>query len=319
MKAIVCKKYGPPEVLQLQEVEKPTPKKNEICIKIHATSATSSDCIVRGFNLPKWHPLRLMMGLVLGFGKPRNPILGMVAAGEVDSMGQDAKRFKIGDQVFAYTVKSSTKMRFGTYAQYICIPEDWLVLPKPSNVSYTEAAAIPYGGELALHFLKKGDIQSRKKILIIGASGTIGTTAVQLARHYGAKVTGVCSTPNIELVRSLGAETVIDYTMEDYSKGSERYDLILDAVPLFVAASNSFKKQARSVLAPKGKFISINNGSPTPNMDDLVLLKDLVESGKYIPVIDRSYPLEQMIEAHRYVETGHKKGNVVITVDHNKT
>ena len=319
MKAIVCTKYGPPEVLKLQEVEKPTPKKNEICIKIQATSVTSTDCIVRGFNLPKWHPLRLMMGLVLGFGKPRNPILGMVAAGEVDSMGEDAKRFKVGDQVFAYTVKSSTKMRFGTYAQYICIPEDWLVLPKPSYVTYEEAAAIPYGGELALYFLKKGDIQSRKNVLIIGASGTIGTTAVQLARYYGAKVTGVCSTANLELVGSLGAEKVIDYTKEDYSKLSERYDLILDAVPMLVADRKSLKSQAKSALAPEGKFISIDDGSPTPNIDDLVLLKDLVESGKFKPVIDRSYPLEQMVEAHRYVETGHKKGNVVITVEHNKT
>ena len=319
MKAIVCRKYGPPEVLQLQEVEKPTPKKNEICIKIHATSVTSSDCIVRGFNLPKWHPLRLLMGLVLGFGKPRNPILGMVAAGEVDSMGKDVKRFKVGDQVFAYTVKSSIKMRFGTYAQYICIPEDWLVLPKPSDVSYEEAAAIPYGGELALYFLKKGDIKNRKNVLIIGASGTIGTTAVQLAKYYGANVTGVCSTANLELVRSLGAETVIDYIKEDYSKRSERYDLILDAVPLLVADRKSSKLQARSALAPEGKFISIDDGSPTPNMDDLVLLKDLVESGEFKPVIDRSYPLGQMVEAHRYVETGHKKGNVVITVEHSKT
>ncbi|CAB5091438.1 Zinc-type alcohol dehydrogenase-like protein [Olavius algarvensis associated proteobacterium Delta 3] len=319
MKAIVCTKYGPPEVLQLKEVEKPTPKKNEICIKIHATTVTSSDCIVRSFNLPKWHPLRLMMGLVLGFGKPRKPILGMVAAGEVDSMGEDAKRFKIDDQVFAYTVKSFTKMRFGTYAQYLCIPEDWLVLPKPSDVTYEEAVAIPYGGELSLYFLKKGDIQSRKNVLIIGASGAIGTTAVQLARYYGAYVTGVCSTANLELVRSLGAETVIDYTKEDYSKRSERYDLILDAVPMLVADRRSLKSQAKPALAPEGKYISIDDGSPTPNMDDLVLLKDLVKSGKFKPVIDRSYPLEQMVEAHRYVETGHKKGNVVINVEHNKT
>ena len=314
MKAIVCTKYGPPEVLQLQELEKPTPKKNEICIKIHATSVTSSDCIVRGFNLPKRHPMRLMMGLVLGFGKPRNPILGMVAAGEVDSIGQDAQRFKIGDQVFAYTIKSSTKMRFGTYAQYICIPEDWLVLPMPSNVSYKVAAAIPYGGELALHFLKKGDIQNRKKVLIIGASGTIGTTAVQLARYYGARVTGVCSTPNLELVRSLGAETVIDYTKEDYSKRSERYDLILDAVPQQVADRKSLKSQAKNALASDGKYISIDDGIAKVSYDDLVLLKDLAESDKFKPVIDRSYPLDQMVEAHRYVDTGRKKGNIVITV-----
>jgi len=317
MKAIVCTKYGPPEVLQLQDLEKPTPKKNEICIKIHATSVTSSDCIVRGFKLPGWHPLGIMMGLVLGFGKPRNPILGMLAAGEVDSIGSDAKRFKTGDKVFAYTIKSPTKMRFGTYAQYICLPEDWLILPIPSNVSYEEAAAIPYGGELALHFLRKGDIENRKKVLIVGASGTIGTTAVQLAKHFGAKVTGVCSTPNLELVSSLGAEKVIDYTTEDYSKRSERYDLILDAVPVFVADRKHFKKQARSALAPRGKFISINNGSSTPNIEDLLLLSELVESGKLKPVIDRSYPLERIVEAHRYVETGHKKGNVVITVEHN--
>jgi NADPH:quinone reductase-like Zn-dependent oxidoreductase len=316
MKAIICTKYGPPEVLQLQEVEKPTPKKDEICIKIHATSVTSSDCIVRGFNLPKFSPLRLMMGLVLGFGKPRNPILGMVGAGEVDSKGDDVRRFKVGDRVFFYTVKSGTKMKFGTYAQYICVPEDWLVLPKPSDVTYEVAAAFPYGGELALYFLKKGDVQNRKNVLIVGASGAIGTTAVQLARHYGAKVTGVCSSANLELVRSLGAETVIDYTKEDYSKRSERYDLILDAVPMQVADRKGLKSQAMSALAPGGKYTSIDSGSPTPNMDDLVLLKGLVESGKFKPVIDRSYPLEQMVEAHRYVETGHKKGNVVITVAH---
>lgn len=258
-----------------------------------------------------------MMGLVLGFGKPRNPILGMVAAGEVDSMGQDAKRFNMGDKVFAYTVKSSTKMRFGTYAQYICIPEDWLVLTIPSGLSYEEAAAIPYGGDLALNFLKKGDIKNRKKVLIVGASGTIGTSAVQLARYFGAKVTGVCSTSNLDLVKSLGADRVIDYTKEDYSKRSERYDLILDAVPLFVAGSMNFRKQARSALAPNGKFISINKGSPEPDIDNLVFLKELVEAGEYKPVIGRSYPLEQIVKAHRYVETGHKKGNVLISVKHN--
>ena len=317
MKAIVCTKYGPPEVLQLKEVEKPTPKNNEICIKIHATTATSSDCILRSFNIPKWHPLGLMMGIALGFGKPRNPILGMVAAGEVDSIGNDVKRFKIGDQVLAYTVKSPTKTKLGTYAQYICVPEDWPVLPKPSNLTYEESAAIPYGGELAMHFLKKGDIQSRKNVLIVGASGTIDTTAVQLARYYGAKVTGVCSTANIELVRSLGAETVIDYTKEDYSKRSERYDLILDAVPQQVADRKSLKSQAKNALAPDGKYISIDDGIAKVSYDDLVLLKDLAESGKFKPVIDRSYPLDQMVEAHRYVETGHKKGNVVITVVHN--
>ena len=317
MKAIICTKYGPPDVLQLKEVENPIPKKNEICIKIHATTVTSSDCIVRGFNIPMWHPMGLMMGIAIGFGKPRNPILGMVAAGEVESVGSDVKRFKIDDQVLAYTVLSPTKTRFGTYAQYICIPEDWIVLPKPSNTTYEEAAAIPYPGELAMFFLKKGNIQRRKNVLIVGASGSIGTTAVQIVRHYGAKVTGVCSTANLELVRSLGAETVIDYTKEDYSKRGERYDLILDAVPQQVADRKSLKLQAKNSLTTDGKYISIDDGLAKVSYDDLVLLLDLTKSGEFKPVIDRSYPLEQMVEAHKYVETGHKKGNVVITVDHN--
>ena len=316
MKAIVCTKYGPPEVLQLREVEKPIPKKNEICIKIRATTVTSSDCILRGFNIPAWKPVGLMMGIVMGFGKPRKSILGMAAAGEVDSVGSDVKLFKTGDQVFAYPVMSATKIRFGTYAQYMTIPEDWLVLPKPSNITYEEAAAIPYGAELTMFFLKKGDIQNRKNVLIVGASGTIGTTAVQIAKYYGAKVTGVCSTANLELVRSLGADEVIDYTKEDYSKRSERYDLILDAVPLQVADRKSLKAQASTALAPDGVYVSIDDGLAKVSREDLVLLRDLAESGKFKPVIDRSYPLEEIVEAHRYVESGHKKGNVVITVDH---
>jgi NADPH:quinone reductase-like Zn-dependent oxidoreductase len=316
MKAIVCTKYGPPEVLKLRDVEKPTPKKNEIRIKIHATTATSSDCILRGFNIPAWHPTGLMMGIFMGFGKPRKPILGLAGAGEVDSVGSDAKRFAIGDQVLAYTVLSPTKIRLGTYAQYNCIPEDWIVLKKPSNLTYEEAAAIPYPAELAMFFLKKGDIQSRKNVLIVGASGSIGTTAVQIAKHFGTKVTGVCSTANLELVRSLGAETVIDYTKEDYSKRSERYDLILDAVPMQVADRKSLKSQAKSALTPDGKYISIDDGIAKTSHEDLVLIMDLAKSGEFKPVIDRSYPLEQMVEAHKYVETGHKKGNVVITVEH---
>jgi NADPH:quinone reductase-like Zn-dependent oxidoreductase len=320
MKAIVCTKYGPPEVLQLSEVEKPVPKKNEICIKIHATTVTSSDCIIRDFNLPLWNPMGLMMGIAMGFGKPRNPILGMVAAGEVDAMGSQAKRFKINDQVLAYTVLSPTKTRLGTYAQFINIPEDWIVLQKPSGISYEEAAAIPYPGELAMYFLKKGDIQRRKHVLIVGASGSIGTTAVQIARHYGARVTGVCSTANLELVRSLGAETVIDYTKEDYSERGEQYDLILDAVPQQVADRKKLKRQAKNSLTADGKYISIDDGLAKVSHDDLVLLLELAESGKFKPVIDRTYPMEQMVEAHRYVEAGHKKGNVIITVDHsNKT
>ena len=314
MKAIVCTKYGAPEVLQLSEVEKPTPKKNEICIKILATTVTSSDCIIRNSNLPWWHPMGLLMGIAIGFGKPRNPLLGMVAAGEIESVGPDVKKFNIDDAVIAYTVLSPTKTRMGTYAEYICIPEDWIVLPKPQNISFEEAAAIPYPAELAMHFLRKGDIKSRKNVLIVGASGSIGTTAVQIARHYGAKVTGVCSTANVELVKSLGAETVIDYTKEDYSQRAERYDLILDAVPTQVADRKGLKAQAEKCLTADGKYISIDDGIAKVSYDDLALLLDLTKSGEFKPVIDRIYPLEEMVEAHRYVESGHKKGNVVIIV-----
>lgn len=317
MKAIVCTKYGLPEVLQLKEVEKPAPKKNEICVKIHTTTVTSSDCIIRSFNLPWWHPMGWMMGIAIGFGKPRNPILGMVAAGIVESIGSDAKKFKINEQVLVYTVLSPFKSRFGTYAEYMCIPEDWLVFPIPPTISFSEAVAIPYAGLLAMHFLKKGNIQKRKNVLVVGASGSIGTTAVQIARHFGVKVTGVCSTANLELVRSLGAETVIDYTKEDYSKRGERFDLILDAVPGQVADRKSLKSQARNALTPDGKYISIDDGLAKVSHDDLALLLDLTQSGRFKPVIDRTYSLEQMVEAHRYVEAGHKKGNVVIQVIHN--
>ena len=314
MKAIVCTKFGDAEVLQLKRVKKPTPRKNEICIKIRTTTVTSSDCIVRSFNLPWWHPMGLIMGIAVGFGKPRNPILGMVAAGEIESIGSDVKRFKINDPVLTYTVLSPFKTRLGTYAEYICIPEDWIVLPKPPNITFEEAAAIPYPGELAMFFLKKGDIQRRKNVLIVGASGSIGTTAVQIARHYGAKVTGVCSTANLELVSSLGAETVIDYTKEDYSKRGERYDLILDAVPQQVADRKSLILQAKNSLTTDGKYISIAKGIAKVSYDNLAFLLDLTMTGEFKPVIDRTYPLEQMVEAHRYVETGHKKGNVVITI-----
>ncbi len=238
----------------------------------------------------------------------------MVAAGEIESIGSDVKRFKIDDPVLAYTVLSPFKTRLGTYAEYICIPEDWIVLPKPPNISFEEAAAIPYPGELAMFFLKKGDIQRRKNVLIVGASGSIGTTAVQIARHYGAKVTGVCSNANLELVRSLGVEMVIDYTKEDYSLRGERYDLILDAVPQQLADRKSLKLQAKNSLTKDGKYISIADGIAKVSYDNLALLLDLTKSGEFKPVIDRSYPLEQMVEAHRYVEAGHKKGNVVIII-----
>jgi NADPH:quinone reductase-like Zn-dependent oxidoreductase len=317
MKAVVCTKYGPPEVLQLQEVAKPAPKNNEVCIKIHATAVTTSDCIVRGFNIPVWHPMGFMMGVMVGFTKPRNSILGMVLAGEVEAAGKDVKRFKTGDQVYAFTVKAGLQMQFGTYAEYKCLPEDSIMALMPSNVTYEQAAAIPYGGLLALHFLKKGNIQIGQKVLIYGASGAVGTAAVQLAKHFGAKVTGVCSTTNLELVKSLGADSVIDYTKEkeDFTNSGELYDFIFDAVGK--SKSSKFKLQCHQALTPPGKYLSVDDGRPNLNIENLILLKELVEAGKFKAVIDRCYPLEQIVEAHQYVDTGHKKGNVVITVAHN--
>jgi NADPH:quinone reductase-like Zn-dependent oxidoreductase len=311
MKAIVCTKYGPPEVLQLKEVEKPVPRKNEVCIKILATAVTASDCIVRGFKIPVWRPIGLMMGLALGFTKPRQPILGIVLAGEIESIGKDVKSFKKGDQIFGWDLFPA----FGTYAEYKCIPEKGMLTIKPTNMNYKEAAAVPYGGLMALPFLKKGNIQSGQKVLIYGASGSIGTSAVQLAKYFGAEVTGVCSTTNLDLVKSLGANKVIDYTKEDLPNRGESYDFIFDAVGK--KKSSKFKLHCRKALARYGKYISVDDRDPGAHIEDLVLLKELVEAGKIKAVIDRCYPLEQIVEAHRYVDNGHKKGNVVLTLGHN--
>lgn len=319
MKAVICTRYGSPDVLQLQEIEQPRPKDNEVRVKIFATAVTASDCIVRGMALPFWHPIGLMMRLVIGVGKPRNPILGLVLAGEIEAIGKEVKRFQVGDQVFGFT-----GTRFGCYAEYICLPETWVtgfsatipgvVASKPSNLTYAEAAAIPFGGLLALHFLQKGAIQSRQKVLVYGASGAIGTAAVQIARYFGAEVTGVCSTSNIDMVKSLGAKSVIDYTRENVTDSKTRYDLILDAVGK--SKSSDFKKQCKKALTPEGKYISVDNGSPKPQLDDLILLKEIVEMGQFKPVIDRDYPLEQIAKAHEYVNKGHKKGNVIVTITH---
>lgn len=302
MKAMVCTKYGKPDVLQLQEVEKPIPKENEILIKIYATTVTSGDCRVRSFNSPLllWLPMRI----VLGLRKPRKSILGVELAGEVEDVGKSVTRFKKGDQLFAMT-----GMKFGGYAEYICLPEKGTIAVKPENVTYEEAASISFGGTTALHFFRKGTIQTGQKVLIYGASGAVGTAAVQLANYYGAEVTGVCSAKNSELVKSLGADLVIDYQNEDFTEKQERYDLIFDAVGKIT------KNQCKEALALNGRFVSVEGqGIAKVQTKDLLLLKKLMEEGQIQSVIDRCYSLEQVPEAHEYVETGHKIGSVVVTL-----
>lgn len=305
MRAAVCTHYGPPEVLHVEEIPSPVPRKNEVRIRVRATAVTSSDCYVRGLRLSPVY--RMMARLALGWDGPRQPVLGMVVSGEVDAVGPDVRSFEVGDRVFGFN-----KSRFGTYAQYVCWPEDGLLATLPANLSDEAAAAIPYGGLLALSCLRRADIQSRQRVAVIGASGAVGTSAVQLARHFGAEVTGVCSTANLELVTSLGATRVVDYTVEDFADGAERYDLILDAVGK--RKSGTGLRRGRRVLAPGGVCISIDDGSPELRREDLVLLGQLASRCELRTVIDRTYNLNEIVDAHRYVDTGHKRGNVIITV-----
>jgi NADPH:quinone reductase-like Zn-dependent oxidoreductase len=329
MKAIIWTKYGPPEVLQFREVDKPTPKDDEVLIKIHATTVTAGDCELRSLRLP--FILALPLRIWVGFWKPReDTIPGTELAGEIEAVGKDVKRFKVGDQVFG-----SAGLGYGTNAEHICLPEEpgeaegGLAI-KPTNMTYEEAATVPFGGRDALHFLRLGNIQSGDKILINGAGGSIGTFAVQLAKLYGAKVTAVDSAAKLDMLRSIGADQVIDYTQEDFTKRDEIYDVIFDVV------GKASLSRSRKVLREEGIFLLANPArqmvaalwtrltsdrkvmmqTASGTVEDLEHLKGLIEAGKLKTVIDRTYPLEETAEAHRYVEKGGKLGNVVITVEH---
>jgi NADPH:quinone reductase-like Zn-dependent oxidoreductase len=309
MKAIVCTKYGPPEVLKMKEVEKPAPKDDEVLIKIFATAVTASDIFIRGSQIPIqfWIPMRIMLGLT----KPRKSIIGLVLAGKIESVGKNLKRFKLGDQVYGLT-----GFGLGAYAEYKCMKETdstyGCLALKPNNLSYEEATVAAYGGLLAFQYMEKGNIQRGQKVLIYGASGTSGTTAVQYAKYLGAEVTGVCSTSNLELVKSLGADSVIDYTKKDSINLIKQYDFILDAVGKI--KTSELKEACKKALTPKGKYVSIDDGKLILDSNRLALIKELVETGHIKPVVDRSYPLEQIVEAHEYVGKGHKKGGVAITI-----
>jgi len=312
MKAIVCSKYGPPEVLQIKEVEKPSPKPHQVLIKVFATTVHIGDTKIRRLA-PGLGPVRdfffkPIMRIIVGFRGPRKEILGMELSGEIEAVGNDVTLFKVGDPVFA-----STEFRFGAYAQYCCLPEDGILAIKPSTMTHEEAAPVSNGGITALIHLRRADIRKGHKVLIYGASGSVGTYAIQIAKHFGAEVTAVCSTPNLEMVKSLGADKVIDYTRQDFTQNGETYDVIYDAVGKLEPS-----KRKKS-LSTSGLYLNVLaiSGNIKLKVGDLNALKELCEAGKLRSVIDRRYPMEEMVEAHRYVDKGHKKGNVVVTIEHN--
>jgi NADPH:quinone reductase-like Zn-dependent oxidoreductase len=324
MKAVLYEKYGSPDVLHLEDIEKPTPKDNEVLIKVFASSVTKYDCWARSSTAPPG--FGLLSRLTSGIRKPKQPILGTELAGEIESAGKTVKRFKKGDQVFAFL------MNLGAYAEYVCMPEDGFIAHKPTNMTFEEAAAVPQGALTALYFLRKANIQGGQKVLIFGASGGIGTYAVQLAKYFGAEVTGVCSTPKLEYIRSLGADRVIAYTKEDFTNNVRTYDIIFDTVgkTSISRSISSLKENGCYIFATFGLLMLVQVlwllrksskkaiiGVLEERSEDLIFLKELIEAGKIKPVIDRRFQLEQVAEAHRYVETGNKKGSVILTVGHN--
>jgi NADPH:quinone reductase-like Zn-dependent oxidoreductase len=311
VKAVVCTGYGPPEVLQLSEVGKPVPGDSDVLVKIRATAVTASDIFIRGggSQLP-WRQ-RIPMRVMIGLTKPRKGIIGLVVAGEIESAGKNAGRFKAGDQVYGLT-----GFGLGAYAEYTCMKETdsrhGCLAHKPAGISFEAATVAAYGGLLALQYLEKGNLSRGQRVLIYGASGTCGTTAVQIAKHWGAQVTAVCSTAHVELVTSLGADSVIDYTKQNSFDPGVRFDLILDAVGRM--KTSTLKQACRQALSPAGRYVSIDDGALKLDSGRLAVLKDLVEAGHVTPVIDRCYPLEKIAEAHAYVGEGHKKGGVAITI-----
>lgn len=311
MKAVICTGYGAPEVLKLREVEKPKPKANEVCIKIQASAVTQSDIFVRGSQLPiSW---KIPMRIMLGIRKPRKGIIGLVFSGEIDSVGSQVTKFSKGDQVYG-----CTGFKLGTYAQYKCLGvKDGIhgcIAKKPKNISHEEATAAAYGGLLALQYTDKGNIKKGDKVCIYGASGTTGTNAIQYAKFLGAHVTAVCSGRNFDLVKSLGADEVIDYTIQDSFESGTKFDFVLDAVG--TAKKSKLKTASKEALKPDGIYASIDNGNMLLESERLDQITELVESGYLKPFLDKIYPLEEIVDAHRYVEEGHKRGGVAISIPH---
>lgn len=304
MKAAIFNRYGPPEVLHLAEIPKPQPRDDEVLVRVHATTAHVGDTIIRRGRHPDSRFFSIMLRLMWGVFRPRRRVLGMELAGIVEETGRAVTRFAKGDRVFASTFGT----RFGAYAEYKCLPETGMVAPMPASMSFEQAAALPGGGQTALKHMRKAAIEPGDRVLIYGASGSVGSFAVQIARHFKARVTSVCSTSNVDWVRDLGSDEVIDYKKEDFAKRTDRYDVVFDAV------GKAGSSKCRGLLAPGGRYLSVFGNVGGEKVSDLHVLKELAEAGELTPVIDRSFPLDQIAEAHAYVDGGHKKGNVAITV-----